>query len=213
MLKDYTHIVLVVDRSGSMSNIRFDAEGGINDFIKSQKSGPGKCTITLYDFDTHIEKKIHMKDVVSSKKYELHPRGFTALYDAIGIAVKETGEDLRKLPESLRPETVIVCIVTDGHENSSKKFTLQEIKEMITHQKDVYKWDFVFNGADVTAIKVAENMGFNRDSSIQYDTCNVRNFYGVMSCGVSNLRSMKQADPNAVFSYTDKDRENAVKPS
>ena len=37
MREDYTHISLVLDRSGSMSNVQSDTIGGFNTFLKDQK--------------------------------------------------------------------------------------------------------------------------------------------------------------------------------
>ena len=47
MKKDLTDITLVVDRSGSMNQIKSDAEGGINEFIKAQANEPGDALLTL----------------------------------------------------------------------------------------------------------------------------------------------------------------------
>jgi hypothetical protein len=41
-----TYIVLVVDRSGSMSSIRGDMEGALATFLKEQREQPGEATIT-----------------------------------------------------------------------------------------------------------------------------------------------------------------------
>lgn len=48
MSKDYTEIILVVDRSGSM-----EAERGINNFIfiSEQAKRTGECKVTLVQFD------------------------------------------------------------------------------------------------------------------------------------------------------------------
>ena len=55
MRTDLTDITMVIDRSGSMSSIRTDAEGGINTFVDSQKSEPGEALLTLVQFDTEYE--------------------------------------------------------------------------------------------------------------------------------------------------------------
>jgi hypothetical protein len=94
MRTDLTDITMVIDRSGSMSSIRSDAEGGINTFIDLQKSEPGEALLSLVQFDTEYEF-IH-KDVPIGNvpKYTLVPRGSTALLDAVGRAINETGARL-----------------------------------------------------------------------------------------------------------------------
>ncbi len=52
MKPDLTDITLVVDRSGSMQDIRSDAEGGVNAFIETQAKEPGDALLTLVQFDT-----------------------------------------------------------------------------------------------------------------------------------------------------------------
>lgn len=114
MRKDYTDITLVVDRSGSMSSIRDDAEGGINEFIRQQGRVEGEARITLVEFDTEyhfVENGTRVEDV---KPYELIPRGATALLDAVGRAINETGSRLAALAEKDRPGLVVFVITTDG---------------------------------------------------------------------------------------------------
>ena len=38
---DYTHITVILDRSGSMESIRDDTVGGFNTFLQQQKAEPG----------------------------------------------------------------------------------------------------------------------------------------------------------------------------
>ena len=119
MKTDLTDITLVVDRSGSMQDIRSDAEGGVNAFIENQAKEPGEALLTLVQFDTEFEflhTGVPIKDV---PRYSLVPRGSTALLDAVGRAINETGERISKLAEAERPALVVFVVMTDGLENSS----------------------------------------------------------------------------------------------
>jgi len=51
MRKDYTHITLVLDRSGSMESIKGATIEGVNAFLKAHREAPGDCTVTLALFD------------------------------------------------------------------------------------------------------------------------------------------------------------------
>ena len=138
MKSDLTDITLVVDRSGSMEQIRQDAEGGVNSFIAQQAKEPGEALLTLVQFDTEydfIRKGVPISQV---PKYELIPRGRTALLDAVGRAINETGERLAKMDEQERPGLVVFVVMTDGLENSSVEFSKAKIKEMVEHQQDKY---------------------------------------------------------------------------
>jgi hypothetical protein len=49
---DYTHIAVILDRTGSMESIRDDTIGGFNAFLNEQKQQPSKATLTLVQFDS-----------------------------------------------------------------------------------------------------------------------------------------------------------------
>ena len=51
-MSNYTHISVILDRTGSMESIRDDTIGGFNTFLQEQKVQPGSATLTLVQFDT-----------------------------------------------------------------------------------------------------------------------------------------------------------------
>ena len=79
--------------------------------------------------------------------YEPQPRGMTALFDAVGMEVVRTGQDLAGLPEEERPARVLLVVITDGHENSSHEYTVDRVRSMLTVQRDQYGWEVRFLGA------------------------------------------------------------------
>ena len=58
-----THIVMVLDRSGSMSSIKSDMEGAINEYVKDQQKVDGECTFTFAQFDTEHEVLLSAVDL------------------------------------------------------------------------------------------------------------------------------------------------------
>lgn len=152
---NYTHLTLVVDRSGSMSSLADDATGGINAIIKEQLAEDGNFTFTLVEFDTEIDPVIRMGS--SEFTYQLRPRGSTALFDAIQVGYTLTEEDLQKLPETEKPEVTIFMIVTDGHENASRETNSETVRQLIEKGR-AQGWDFQFLAAG-EAVFQAENLG------------------------------------------------------
>src|SRR3990167_7460886 len=129
---NYTDITFILDRSGSMIPIKQDVIGGFNSFITEQKALPGKLKVTLVQFDNVYEavfvaKSVDQVPVLDSNSYQ--PRGSTALLDAIGRTINDTGARLRRMSEKDRPAKVLVIIYTDGQENASNEFTKDKIKE------------------------------------------------------------------------------------
>jgi len=59
---------------------------------------------------------------------------------------------------------VLVTIITDGEENSSKEFTGQMIKKMIDELKAL-GWVFTFIGANIDVEKVAAQISINNSTS------------------------------------------------
>lgn len=167
MRKDYCELVMIIDRSGSMSGKEADVQGGFKSFISEQKQLPGQAALTLVHFDDQYE--ILLSEYSLEKPvpdYVLVPRGMTALLDAIGKTISSVGERLSNKAESERPDKVLFIIMTDGMENASKEYRVDRIREMIEHQKSAYNWEFIFMGADIDAISVADSMGINSQNTV-----------------------------------------------
>ncbi len=207
MRSDLTDITLVVDRSGSMQVIQADAEGGVNAFIEKQAAEPGEALLTLVQFDTEYDFVHKGVPIDQVSKYELHPRGATALLDAVGRAINETGERLAKMQEQDRPGLVIFVIMTDGEENSSREFTKSQVKEMIEEQQSKYNWHFTFLGADQDAFAEAGGLGIAAAGAAQFSKRNVFGaFYG-SSSKVARMRQQARDAEEIKNEFTDEERE------
>lgn len=181
---DYTHLSLVVDRSGSMSSVQDDAQGGINALLSEQFALPGRLTVTLTEFDSSIDTVRRMTD--KPFDYHLAPRGGTALLDAVGDEVTRTGEDLSALPEHERPGRVLLVVVTDGGENSSREWTMTKVREALAHQRDVYGWDVQFIGADEAAWQ-GERLGV-KTTRYRGNAAGTRKKYAMLAAAMSTYR-------------------------
>lgn len=169
---NYTHLLTIVDRSGSMAGVKDDMIGGLNDFFKAQAKEDGKCLVDYVQFDNTVEHVYADKDVKDAEAI-LVPRGMTALYDAIGMSVTDLGKRFAEMAEGQRPGNVIVVVVTDGYENNSKEWRQEAIKELIKQQEDEWGWTFTFLGADMDAVEVGATMGFKSDYSLSYDKASI----------------------------------------
>ena len=193
MRNDLTDVTLVVDRSGSMEEIRSDAQGGINAFVADQAKLPGECRITLVQFDDKYEV-VHSGILASQwPEYHLSPRGSTALLDAVGRAIIETGNRISAMPESQRPGLVICVISTDGMENASQEFTREKVREMISHQQTVYNWHFTFLAANQDAFTQAGYLGLSDDEAVVIGIGKVRAAGKVLSNKVERMRGERSA--------------------
>lgn len=207
MKKDYTKIVFVVDRSGSMSSIAKDVIGGYNKFIADQKAlKHGTCDISFYQFDNEYETVYENTPIDFVKVLDENtfvPRGSTALLDAVGRTIKNVGKQLESLNESERPEKVLVVIITDGEENSSRNYTSEEVKKAVEHQTNVYKWQFTYIGANQDAWQVGANLGIARSASLSY-VANTAGTEGAWDSLSSNT-AMYRACVKSSFTFEQKD--------
>src|SRR6185436_3857887 len=101
MKNDYTHISIILDRSGSMASIRDDTIGGLNSFLRDQKGQPGTATLTLVQFDTQdpyevIQHFTPIDEVPQLTRESFVPRGGTPLLDALGRGVNDLDETLNQ---------------------------------------------------------------------------------------------------------------------
>ena len=181
-----------------MGGIIDDAIGGLNTFLEDQKKEDGECNITIAMFDSEYElpyDNVLLEKVEPFTRETYVPRGATALYDAIGKTVATIGERLVKTDESERPENVIVVVLTDGFENSSKEYSESQIFEMIKTQENEFNWEFVYLAAGQDAMKVGQSMGFKSNSTMDFASTGegTRGVYALASAAVGSYRKTKVA--------------------
>jgi hypothetical protein len=215
--RNLTHLGVIVDRSGSMHSIKQDMEGGFNSLIQKQRETPGQCKVTLAQFDTEYEVVYTDQDLASVPGLVINPRGRTALLDALGRFITDTGMRLSALPEDERPGLVIVAVITDGLENASHEYTLDQIDKMINHQRDAYQWMFVYLGANQDAIATGRSMGFARGQTMTYAATShgTQSAYSATSDLITGTRmkvnsGMSSGEAVLSTAFTDKDRDAAV---
>lgn len=196
MNSNLTDITIILDRSGSMASIQADTIGGFNSLLEDQKKQPGEVNLTLVQFDTGnpfevIHNAVKLADVPPLTDKVFVPRGGTPLRDAVGRGIVATGERLRNMDEADRPGKVLFVIMTDGEENSSVEYTAKQIKEMIGHQQNVYKWEFMFVGANQDAVMTGMDYGISQVRSVTYaaNAIGATNTFGVLSRKMSAYRS------------------------
>ena len=165
---NYTLIAALLDRSGSMSTAKLATEDGWRELIAEQSLEPGRCEVTLAQFDTEYEVLYEATDIGAVPEFVVEPRGRTALLDSAGRFITEVGQRLAALPEADRPGKVICLIMTDGMENASHEWTWEQVSRLITQQREVYGWEFIFLGANIDAVEVGARMGMERDKSMTF---------------------------------------------
>lgn len=152
-------IIFVLDRSGSMHGSEKDTIGGFNSFIENQKQKEVKAKVTTVLFDHGYEVLYKRKDLYEVEELtenEYYVRGTTALLDAIGRTITSMDRQI--------DNQVLFVITTDGYENSSKEFTKEQIKNMISS----HNWEFIYLGADIDSYSEASRIGIRGDRTANF---------------------------------------------
>ena len=181
----HTEFLYILDASGSMYGVSEDVIGGFNSFLDEQKVLPDQAYLTTVVFNhdvntVYLSKDIKTVEYINRDTYRAS--GSTSLFDAIGSSVFS-------LQERSKTDKVMVIIMTDGYENSSRIFTGSKIKKII-EEKSELGWEFIFAGANIDVDKVSDSIGIRKDRRMVYtsDKKGTREIYNRMSKMTSSYR-------------------------
>ena len=206
--KNWINLVFCIDESGSMYPSKEDVVGGYNKIIDEQKANKeGKVTVSLFTFNSDVTEHYVGKDINDLPKFEYNPNGMTRMNDGIGTAIDNVGKWLYEKDKNGEemPSKTLFVVITDGFENSSKEYTLNQVKDKIKEQTDVYSWEFIYQGCDITTSEAAEELGFKYKTYSSRK--NLSNNYNVVNVATSawrasSARGATMDEVNAVFCAT-----------
>ena len=177
-----------------MGGLEKDTIGGYNSMIDKQKTEEGEAVISTILFDNETEvlhDRVPLTKIGPITEKEYYVRGSTALLDAIGGAIHHIGNVHKYAREEDVPEKTLFIITTDGMENSSREYSYDKVKKMVERQKEKYHWEFIFLGANIDAVSVANQFGVDKSRAVRYecDGAGTALNYKVMSKMVSCARA------------------------
>jgi hypothetical protein len=221
-----SHVIFVLDDSGSMQDCRDATISGFNEYLKMQQTDAETNKITtfvsLYKFDGRavncVYNRLPVATVSPLTRDTYNPNGMTNLFDAIGGVMMQINNDLGSKKKADR-DSVIINILTDGHENSSRSFTNQDVKQMVSKAQDK-SWSFMFLGANIDAFAAGQTMGFTQHNTMQFDTKNVESTMRSASRMTNDIKSFYASvaaasalDVSAMYAsttFTDAERKEAI---
>jgi hypothetical protein len=163
-----TLVTFLLDRTGSMESIRDDTIGAFNTYLGALKGGDD-IYFTLLQFDSMSVDKVHVnqpvKNVPELTRETFIPRASTPLIDAAYKTIKAVEKSVAGNPAN----KVVICIQTDGHENSSTEHNWAELNALIKEKTEA-GWQFNFMGASIDAYQQASRMGISSDKTLSYDS-------------------------------------------
>ncbi len=153
------HNLIILDRSGSMTDIRRQTVSGLNETLATIRSFARENPdtdqrVTLLAFCAcrmqYIYNDKPIAEVTDLTLDQYEPCCCTPLYDAIGSACSR----ILGLTEGDHDAKVSVTILTDGYENASREWTHDSIARLIASLKQ-RGWLVAYIGADHDVEKVA----------------------------------------------------------
>lgn len=182
-------IVMVLDGSGSMQSISNDIRGSVNSFINQQKAAPAdgtKFSLIVFADDAKIKiNQVPIQDVAEVTRDEYHCDGYTALYDAIGLAIDNHSDH----------KEALVVIVTDGEENMSRT-THDELQRKIAEKK-ASGWKFIYLANEPQVSRAGASIGLCA-AAAGASTSATNN----VAVGYANLAPvLERAVSSAVYAY------------
>ena len=164
-----TYAVYVIDRSGSMTPCKNSLIQGYNTFLEEQNNTDSSenlfLTTILFNGSFKIKGDPHtpIDKVEYAKSNEFYCGGRTALYDSVGKAI-ELLEEIQETNTNPYDKYMII-IMTDGFDNSSKKYSKYDIKSKVKKHSD---WSITFLAANQDAKHVGSQMGINESSCADF---------------------------------------------
>ena len=187
-----TELVFILDRSGSMAGLESDTIGGFNGMLTQHRSEGGDVLVSTVLFDHEnevVHDRVRIADVPTLTSKEYYTRGCTALLDAMGDAIHHIKNVHKYARPEDRPARTMFIITTDGMENSSTRYTADQVRAMVKQQEEA-GWAFVFLGANIDAVQVAGGLGIRPEFAAEFacDAAGVRENFaslGAMTCAFS----------------------------
>ena len=194
MNRNLTEIVFILDRSGSMAGLEADTVGGFNAMVERQKKENGKAYLSAVLFSDNSEVLYDRTDIrrvepLTDRQYRVG--GCTALLDAIGGAVHHIRNVHKYAREEDRPGKTVFVITTDGMENASRRYSYDDVQQLVRESRERCGWEFLFLGANMDAIGTARRFGISENRAVRYecDSAGTALNFKVVSETIGNFRA------------------------
>lgn len=197
--KSITHIIYLLDESGSMMPVAKDVIGGFNGYIAERKKDNVDYRFTVIKFNTGVKllcKNVSLEKVPVLTECNYIPHGSTALYDAIGEAFKSV-RGTKKKPYG--KENVIFITHTDGEENASRIMSKQQIVAEIKKREEAGNWTNVYMGADQDAWSISRDLGYTQGNTMSYASVETGGSYYLLSRATTTSATSTQDSTHHFF--------------
>lgn len=200
--------LIILDQSGSMHTIYHPALSGVNETLHTIRMAKTdhpeqEHFVSLIAFDgvpmeglryNVIYDNAPAEKVIDITSNQYRPYGNTPLFDAMGRAINDLSN------KAADDDVVLVTIITDGMENSSREYSGRAIKILVENMRKK-GWVFTYIGANQDVDMVAESMGIKNRMAFHADERGTREMFEkerksreVFFSKIVHKKSMSKAD-------------------
>lgn len=188
------YVLFVLDESGSMESIKKSTIDGVNEQIQElRKTSEITTFVSMIKFSSNVttlywNKPLEEVEQLSTENYI--PNGMTAMLDAVGQGVSRLKNDT---PTEIDDVTFLVIIVSDGAENSSKEYTWDSVRKIISECKEDKKWTITYMGANQDLSAIRDNLSIPTGNIMFYQASSTGTSAGfeIMTNGLANYRNLR----------------------
>ena len=223
------YIIFILDTSGSMNSFGNETIHSLKKLIKEQQQTGVEFMFTLITCGEKVkfacknalgseigfsdEENLESAKVIINVG-DLEPGGMTPLLDAIGTAVN--------YQKKIETSNVLVVILTDGNENSSKEYTSADIQKLNKEMETEYKWKYIYLGANQDSFETRNSLGIKplAGATSNYDATpfGLRDVMGSLSANLSRCitttnERVEDFSPTISTSYSTAPQTNIDQPN
>ncbi len=197
--KQKTLISFILDKSGSMEVCQKATISGFNEYLHSLKKQKGDFLFSLTLFDIEFKKRylnspLNKVEKLDEKSYI--PDGSTALYDAAVETIESLSDEVDKM--EIKPR-VLVIIMTDGEENSSRKHDQECFRDLVKKLKTQENWTFTFMGANQDSWLNASKWGFDQGNVVTWSSDNAKGAFAGLASSTMAYANSTDTSSTAFF--------------
>ena len=177
--------LIILDASGSMRSIYNQALSGVNETIQTIRSAQEKhpemqqfLTLASFNAGEDYLHRIYEAETIANVKYitkeDYVTSGCTAFYDAMGDMVSDMQQ------KASHEDVVLVTVITDGYENSSRRWSGKQIKSIVQELRQ-QGWTFNYIGANQDVDQVADSIGIHNALAFASNDVGTRRMFSRLS--------------------------------
>ena len=155
MKKGLNEVVFLIDCSESMEANADKVIADFNRLLDEYKTNMSEALVTTIMFNErskifHDRVDIGTANPMTKEDYTL--KGKTAFVDAMGLTIKHISTIQRYARDEDKPENTVFVVMTDGKDDASKRYTVDEIDKSVKRRIEKFGWQFVYTLTDLDTV-------------------------------------------------------------